>query len=338
MSILYSDDFPVVVIVFRVRGGGSVYLEGEPANRMYIEKRDLQQQVRELIDEGKLALDPEGRNAPALLSIEGGGGFYAALLKGQGHEEARERTSTQSMQPVVVYDEERQAIRLMEENRYHEFNELIDGYRRPTEEPGFTGFDGRTVHPISARTLPNEMRVHSRGRPGRDREKRTVVLLSRGATMADPWSLWEKHPKATAAKFLANALTAAHMNAAVYSYGRDARLVHSPDEVEPTDGENRLDAALREASLLNPERLILITDGKPVTVGGRDAAEECESVMDALNALGMRGVHVLALLLGRDTEMERYYSRLECTPGALVLPLKAGGDIVNTMHGLAAWL
>jgi hypothetical protein len=345
MSILFSDDYPVVVLAFRVRNRGSTWLDGIPSGRIYIEKRDMEQQVRELIEEGKLTLDPEGRRKPVLVAVRGSGGFYAAILEDPeaAEEEAelglleKTRPAQPCMQPVASYDEERNVIRLMEENRFYDFVELLEAYK-PMIDDDLTGFDGRSIHPMTTRTLVAEMKATGRGLgPRRDREARTLVLLDRSVSMAEPWSLWEQYPKIMVAKFLANAVAASHSNAAVYSFGETLRIEHSPDDAEPLDDETRLDAALRQVSLLEPERLVILTDGKPVHIDGVDTEEDCDEAVRLLDAFGRSGIQTMIFTLGQDREMEKFYGRLMHTPGTLVSPLGAGGDVVRMTRRLAEW-
>lgn len=344
MSILFSDEYPVVVLAFRVRNRGSTWLDGTPTGRIYVEKRDMAQQVRELIEDGKLTLDPEGRK-PVLVSVRGSGGFYAAILEDPEavEEEAQAsplgemRPAQPCMQPVISYDEERNVIRLIKENRFHDFVELLEAYKPMIEEDP-TGFDGRSIHPVTTRTLVTEMKAYSRRlRPRRGKDARTLVLLDRGASMADPCSLWEQYPKIKVARFLANAVAASHSNAAVYSFGGTLRMEYSPDDVEPLDEKTRLDAALRQVSLFEPERLVILTD-KPVYIDGVGTEEDCEKAVGLLDVLGGSGVQTLIITLGRDREMERFHRRLEHTPGTLVSPLSKGGDLVCTTHRLAEWI
>jgi len=322
MSILFSDEYPVVVLAFRVRNRGSTWLDGSPTGRIYIEKRDMEQQVRELIEDGKLTLDPEGRRKPVLVSVRGSGGFYAAILEDPEAEEAqvkqpgKMRPTQPSMQPVTSYDEERNMIRLIEENRFYDFVELLETYKPMIDEEDLTEFNGRSTHSMTTRTLVTEMKAYSKGhRPRMDREARTVVLLDRGVSMADPWSLWEQYPKIMVARFLANAVAASHSNAAVYSFGDNLRREHSPEGVEPLDEETRLDVALRHVSLLEPERLVILTDSKPVCIDGVDTDEDSEKAVGLLDALGRSGVQTLIFTLGQNSEMERFYARLGHTPG-----------------------
>lgn len=339
MSILFSDEYPVVVLAFRVRNQGSTWLDGSPTGRIYVEKHEMEQQVRELIEEGKLTLDPEGRRKPVFVSVRGSGGFYAAILEdpeaveeeAQARPPGEMRPAQPSMQPVISYDEERNVIRLMEENRFHDFVELLEAYK-PMIEEDLTGFDGRSIHPMSTRTLVTEMKAYSKRHGSRrDRGTRTVVLLDRGVSMAEPWSLWEQYPKIRVARFLANAVAASHSNAVVYSFGETLRREHSLDDLEP------LDAALRHVSLLEPERLVILTDSKPVYIDGVDTHEDCEKAVRLLDAFGRSGIQTLIFTLGQDREMETFYGRLEHTPGVLVSPLRIGGDVVRMMRRLAEW-
>jgi len=125
MSILFSDEYPVVVLAFRVRNHGSTWLDGSPAGRIYVEKHEMEQQVNDLIEEGRLTLDPEGARKPVLVSVRGSGGFYAAVLEDptatDGEHLEETRPAQPCMQPVTGYDEERHLIQLIEENRFYEF-------------------------------------------------------------------------------------------------------------------------------------------------------------------------------------------------------------------------
>ena len=346
MSILFSDKYPIVVLAFRVRNRGSTWLDGSPTGRIYVEKHEMEQQVRELIEDGKLTLDPEGRRRPVLVSVKGSGGFYAAILEDPEAAEGeaklglleKTRPAQPSMQPVTGYDEERKVIRLMGENKVYEFVELLEAYK-PTTEEDLIGFDRRSIHAVTKGAAVTEIKVHGRGlRPRRDREARTLVLLDRSVSMADPWSLWEQYPKIRVARFLANAVAASHSNATVYSFGGTLRMEHSPDDAEPLDEKTRLDAALRQVSLLEPERLVILTDRRPVHVDGVDTEEDCEEAVRLLDAYGRSGVQTLIFTLGQDGEMEKLYRRLTHTPGTHVSPLGAGGDVVRMMRRLAEWL
>jgi hypothetical protein len=341
MSVLFSDKYPVVVLAFRVRNRGSTWLDGSPTGRIYVEKHEMEQQVETMIEEGRLTLDPEGRRKPRLVSVRGSGGFYAAILEDpeavEGETQTRQPGSIHSpqpcMQPVTSYDEERNAIQLIEENRIYDFVELLKAYKPVTDEE-LGGFDGTTINPMTYMKQATWKREHERHIPRRGRDARTLVLLDRGISMADPCSLWEQYPKIKVARFLANTVAVTHPNITVYSFGESMRAEHSPDDVEPQAAETRLEKALRQVSLLQPERLVILTD-KPIYINGVDTGEKA---MASLEALGRSGAQTLIITLGRDREMKRLHSRLKHTPSILVSPLSMGGDLVCTMRRLAEWI
>lgn len=330
MSIIFSDEYPVVVLSFRVRNRGSTWLDGNPVGRIYVEKHEMEQQVTALIEEGRLTLDPEGTKKPALVSVAGSGGFYAAILEDPEAAEAEKSTPTPparpSMHPVTSYDEERHAIQLIKGNRYHEFVELLESYRLVIrEEPD--DLNRSPIHPVNPWRHAEERILHGGGATPKGRDSRTMVLIDRGAGMAEPWSLWEQHPKIVVARFLANAVTAIHPNTAVYSFGQTLRMERSPDDVEPLDAETRLDAALRHVPLAKPERLVILTNG--------EAYENRENTAGLLDSLSRSGVQTLYLSLGKNGDKEWLTSRLANNPDVIVSPLTNGGDVVRMMHGIA---
>lgn len=325
MSIIFSDEHPVVVLAFRVRSRGSTWLDGSPVGRIYVEKRDIKRQVWELIEAGRLTLDPEGKKRPLLVSVRGSGGFYAAILENPEVAYRRHTLETRLpqpyMQPVTGYDEERYVIQLIEENRFYDFVELLKAYK-PAGEEDLAVFGGGTSL-LTAVKLTAEAQEEAAGSKGR--EARTLVLMDRGVSMAEPWSLWEQYPKIVVARFLANAVTASHPNMAVYSFGQTLRMEHSPNDVKPQDAETRLDEALTHVSLMKPERLVIITGGE-----GCENRENAARLLDSLSRLGVQ-----TLLLSLDKHGERLTGRLADTPGVVVLPLTTGGDVVRMMHGIA---
>jgi hypothetical protein len=330
MSIIFSDEYPVVVLAFRVRNRGSTWLDGNPVGRIYVEKHEMEQQVKALIGEGRLTLDPEGTRKPVFVSVGGSGGFYAAILEDPQAAEAEQSTPTplarSSMQPVTSYDEERHVIQLIAGNRYHEFVELIEAYKPVIiEDPD--RLDGSPIQPVNPWRHAEEMILHGGGAIPKGRYSRTMVLIDRGADMAEPWSLWEQYPKIVVARFLANAVAVSHPNTAVYSFGQTLKMERSPDDVEPLDAETRLDAALRHVPLAKPERLVILTGG--------DGCENRENTAGLLDSLSRSGVQTLLLSLGKNGDREWLTSRLADIPGVTVLPLNIGGDVVRMMHGIA---
>ena len=345
MSILFSDEYPIVVLAFRVRNRGSTWLDGILTDRIYVEKHDMEQQVQDLIKGGRLTLDRKGEKKPILVSVKGSGGFYVAILEDPEavDDEVKEKhkgktlTAQPYMQPFTNYDEERNAIQLIEENRFLDFVELLEAYK-PKKEENLVVFDGSSIHPLSTRTLVSEMKVHGREVSSRrDKGLRTVILVDRRVSMAKPWSLWEQYTKIRVARFLANVVMTTHSNVAVYSYGNTLKMEHSLEDVEPSDEETRLDLALRKVSLFEPERLVILTDNKPVYIEGVETDEDCEKAIELLDAFGRSGVQTLIFTLGRNNEMEKFYNQLTHTLDILVVLLKTGGDLIRMMHRIAEW-
>ncbi|MFH2111569.1 MAG: hypothetical protein ABIJ47_09965 [Candidatus Bathyarchaeota archaeon] len=298
---------PKVSLAFRAVGGAAAYLDGKPTARIYVEKRDLKAQVEEYIAEGRLTLGEAER--PRLLEVDGGGGFYVALL-GDGAETKPTAVRRSSMHPVTVYDEERLILRLLKENRPHEFTELLRSYmkidrrrRRPT---------WRDFKPYSSSST-NEGRGPMRADDGR--RDRTVLLLNGRPAMGEPWSLWESYQKSQVAGFLAEALRSMYVNSSLIRYGE------SGSPAPPRGQEADIRRALKTAALANPERLVVITDKLDHEAAG------------LLDTLGHSGVRTLVINLGDEEQ--------PCTgePASVqVLRLRAGGDMANMMHGLAAWV
>jgi hypothetical protein len=156
--------------------------------------------------------------------------------------------------------------------------------------------------------------------------------------MANAWSLWEEYPKIRVGRFLTKVVDAVQFNSSLYSFGLDLRPEESADAINPEDKETRLELALKEATLLEPERLVVITDGKPVYSPGLDTEELCESAMEMLDAMSRSGVKILAALLGYDYDMVRFYQKLERNPSVTLVELAAGNDVLDMMHKLADWL
>lgn len=297
---------PKVSLAFRAVGGAPAYLDGKPTARIYVEKRDLGAQVEEYIAEGRLTLGEASR--PRLLEVDGGGGFYVALL-GDGAETKPKAVRVPSMHPVTVYDEERLMLRLLKENRPHEFTELLRSYMkvnrrrsRPTWRELSPGSTGSTVEG------EGPMRADD------GRRDRTVLLLSGRPAMGEPWSLWDSHRKDQVAGFLAEALKGMYVNSTLIRYSE------AGDPASRIEPEADLKGALSEAVILNPERLVVLTD--------------ClhSEALGLLDSLGRSGVRVLVIHIGDE----------ECpcagdTEAVQVLRLRVGGDLANMMRGLAAW-
>lgn len=288
-------DLPIVSLAFRAVGGAHAYLEGKPAPRIYIEKRDLRAQVQEYIAEGKLTLDPEGAKSPRLIDVEGRGGFYVALLD-DGEAPRGDLNEPPTMQPLTVFDEERHILRLIMEDRHQEFAELVGLY---------SGAPRRLSSPA-----------------------RTVVLLDRGSVMARPWGLWDDLQKIRVARFLAGSAAGLHVNSTLLSFGGAPRWEHSADHVTPDDAETVWGPALAEAALVDPEKLLAVSDGSALL----------PEPMGALADLAESGVQVqLIVVCGLDEEIGSR-GDADSAPGLRVSELRTGGDLVRMVKGLADWV
>ena len=348
-----SDDRRVYLACFEFEGearlGRGVYIDGAFTSRGFVaeDERGLRRRLKGLISEGRLTLDVEGRIRPTITSVERRGDIITVGLRGQPVERQRRsfvpyrmtRVRRQRMHPLLDHDIARRVREMFEKDQFYEFVELLESFSPLIEEREVTPFDGRTIHPVSTRTLLSEMIVYSKGlKPSHKREARTIILLDKSVSMANAWSLWEEYPKINVGRFLAKVVDAVQFNNTLCSFGVDLKPVETADVVQPEDEETRLDLSLKEAALLEPERLVVITDGKPVYSPGLDTEELCDSTMEMLDAMGRSGVRVLIVLLGYDYDMVRFYQRLERNSSVTLIELAAGSDVVDMMHRLADWL
>ena len=307
MSEAEGEWRPKVSLAFRAVGGAPAYLDGKPTARIYVEKRDLKAQVEEYIAEGRLTLKKALR--PRLLEVDGGGGFYVALL-GDGAETKPKAVRRPSMHPVTVYDEERLMLRLLKENQPQEFTELLRSYVKTDRKRSRS-----TWRELSPGSTSSTVEGEGPMRADDGRRDRTVLLLSGRPTMGEPWSLWESHRKDQVAGFLAEALRGMYVNSTLIRYAETG---------DPASGMEQgadLRGALSEVVILNPDRLVVLTD--------------ClhSEALELLDSLGRSGVQVLVIHLGDE----------ECpcvgdTAAVQVLGLRVGGDLANMMRGLAAWV
>jgi len=287
-------DPPMVSLAFRAMGGAHAYLEGKPASRIYIEKRVLRAQLQEYIAEGKLTLDPDGARSSWRIEVEGRGGFYVALLE-DGEVRHENVNEPPSMQPLTVFDEERHILRLITEDRHQEFAELAGLYSSAPRRQGSTD--------------------------------RTVVLLDRGSAMARPWGLWDELQKIRVARFLAVSAARLHVNSTLLSFGGTPRWEHSAEYVTPDDAEAVWGPALAEAALVDPEKLLAISDGSALS----------PEPMGTLADLAESGVQVqLIVVQGLDEIGSR--GDADSAPEFRVSELRTGGDLARMVKGLAEWV
>jgi len=344
-----SEDRRVHLARFELedRGGRGVYIDGAYTSRGFVSEGEgeLRRRIEGLIEDGRLTLDAEGALKPTISSVERRGDVITVRLRGPSVERRRliplglGRRREQRMHPVLDYDIAHRVREMLEKDRFYEFVELLESFVPLIEDREVTPFDGRTVHPVSTRTLLSEMTVYSKGLvPRHKREARTIILLDRSVSMANAWSLWEECEKIKVGRFLTKVVDAIQFNNALYSFGVDLRPEGSADAVEPGDEETRLDLALKEAALLEAERLVIITDGRPVYSPGLETEGPCDAAVEMLDAMSRSGVRVLIVLLGYDYDMVRFYQRLERNPSVTLIELAASSDVVEMMHKLADWL
>jgi hypothetical protein len=287
---------PMVSLAFRAVGGAAAFMDGRPADRVYVEKRDLKALVEEYIADGRLTLGEAVK--PRLLELDGGGGFYVALLGGAAKIREDHRPS---MHPVTVYDEERLILRLLKENRQQEFTEILRLYVKGNRRR--SGASWRELKPTHYKPTADDAR-----------QSRTVMLLDLHPSMAEPWSLWGEYQKDKVAGFLAEALGSMYANSTLIRYGEAGGVGSCGGQLADLKG------ALMETILFNPERIMVLTDRLD------------PEPMAALDTLGRSGVRALVIDLG---EGEHLYAG---DAGAVqVLRVRAGGDLANMMRCLAAW-
>ena len=228
----------------------------------------------------------------------------------------------------------------IESQRFLDFLDLLESVKPLSEERGITEFDGKTVHPISIRTLLSEFRIYSRGLVNRrKRECRTLILLDRSLSMVNPWSPWDEIPKIKLGQFLARVIQMLQFNNHLFSFGKDVREEEDPYTVRAVDEETRLDLALKEADLYNPEHLIIITDGRPIyskNVPLNQMSRECMHVLDTLSH---SGVTILVILLGREPEMLNFYETLGGSSGVSLLDLSVENHgLVKMVHTISRYI
>jgi len=200
-----SEDRRVYLARFEFEGqSGGVYLDGAYTTRGFVseDERELRRRLERLIEEGRLSLDAGGKNRPEIVSVDRRGDIITVKIRGRPVERAGlrlprlTRRERHRMHPVLDYDLARRVREMLERNQFYDFVELLESFTPLIEERGVTPFDGKTIHPISTRTILSEMNVYSKGlSPRHKREARTAILLDRSMSMANAWSLWEEYPR-----------------------------------------------------------------------------------------------------------------------------------------------
>lgn len=215
-------------------------------------------------------------------------------------------------------------IEIIKNRELWEFIKLLESFRPVSEEKGITEFDGKTIHPISMKTLLSEFKIYSRGLiKRRAKDGRTVILLDRSLSMGNNWSPLSDTSKIEIGRFLAWVIQNLHPNNHLFSFGRDIRDENDPYDIPAVDVETRLDKALREINLYNPEYLIIITDGRPIYSPKMPPKVIIERCIYTLDALSNSGVKILIVMLGHDPEMFTFYNLLKEAQNVTLVDLSA---------------
>jgi len=218
---------------------------------------------------------------PRLIEVRGGGGFYVALLD-DGNPPRAPAEEAPRMRALTAFDEERLMLRLMEEGRSRDFARLAGPPRRAAG--------------------------------------RTVVMLDRGRAMAEPWALWGEVTKHRAAAFIADAYLHVCRNPSLLSFASTPRWERGAARVAPDASEAALGPALAEACLVDPKRLVVVTDDgvkHPAPTG-------------LLEDLAESGVHITAIVVAGAGGPA--WPGWAPAPGVDLHELRTGGDLSRLAH------
>jgi len=341
-----SDDEDYYLVDFECRdlSGNlyNIYLGGKLLSRVFIRGRDLnklEDYVKNLIESGRLTIDHprlERRGEVVLSSIERIDKLVRVELRTDSVLEVEDVPL-----PPIILDVPRQSLvmvplstwsiseRVEECIRTGDFYgiiELLESVKPTVEERGITRFDGKTVHPISTRTLLSRMEIYSKGlRRVSKRECRTILLLDRSLSMGNSWSRWEEVPKIEVGRLLVEVIQALQPINHLFSFGSEIREEDGPRSITASDRETRLDLALKEVELYNPEKLVIITDGKPVYSPRKPLEDMCNECIYVLDALSRSGVNILIIMLGNDLDMFKFYRMLRENPRVTLIDLSSRG-------------
>ena len=330
-----------------------VYLNGSRLSRAFLSEEDLRElesKIINLINSGKLMINHrriETRGSITSISIKRAG----ELLKVELQTDSKLKKPKEKirplpyeidikMHPTLTWRISQKIKKLIEEDDPQEFINLLNSISPLVEERGITEFDGKTIHPISIKTILSRMEIYSKGLINKHkRESRTIILLDRSLSMANPWSPWDAIPKIRIGRFLVKVIQNLQYNNHLFSFGEYAREEADPLLVEAIDDETRLDLALKEVELYYPEKLVVITDGRPVysaDISFEKLSEECIYMLDSLSRSGVR---ILIIMLGRDPDLLKFYRMLEENDNVSLIHLSAEKhNLINLLHALSTYL
>ncbi|RJS85815.1 hypothetical protein CW702_00620 [Candidatus Bathyarchaeota archaeon] len=258
-----------------------------------------------------------------------------------GFKSLRTSTDTQlQIQPVSSWSMSLKIKEYVENREFREFIDLLETMKPLYEERGITEFDGKSIHPISTRTILSEFRIYSKGLlKKRRRDCRTLIFVDRSLSMSNPWSPWDELTKINIAQFLAKVIQQLHFNSHIFSFGENVLEEEDPYSISASDAETRLDLALKEADNYSPEFLVIITDGRPIysrSVPMEKMSRECIYLLDVLSR---SGVNILIAMLGRDPEMLTFYNELAYSPKVFLLDLSPQNyGLLKMMHTIAHYI
>ena len=341
-----SDDEDYYLVDFECRdlSGNlyNIYLGGKFLSRVSIRGRDLnklEDYVKNLIESGRLRIDHprlERKGEVVLSSIKRMNRLVRVELRTDSILEVEDvplppiilnvpRRSL-VMTPLSTWSISERVEECIRTGDFYGMIELLESVKPVVEERGITKFDGRTVHPISTRTLLSRMEIYSKGlRMVSGRECRTILLLDRSLSMGNPWSRWEEVPKIEVGRLMVEVIRALQPVNHIFSFGSDVREEDEPRSITASDRETRLDLALKEVELYNPEKLVIITDGKPVYSPRKPLEDMCNECIYMLDALSRSGVNILIIMLGNDIDMFKFYRMLKENPRVTLIDISSRG-------------
>ena len=339
-----SDDRKFFLVKF-LSPDGTVLLDGSPAHRLFSPTRDpdvVRRAVEQLVSSGRLLISRRGvPRKPENVEVRVVGETVEVTLTGgweipQPTETWRPRRHR--MRPLTNLELSSMLASYIAGWKLQEFLSLLEEVTPPSSERCITEFDGKTVHPISSRTLLTELRLYSKGVKRAFREHpRTVVLVDRSLSMGNLWSRWREIKKIRVASFIAAAVQRMEPNTLVFSFASTVEPVEDVENIEAVEPETRLDVALREVIPHLPERLVVLTDGKPVyseNVPWRRMSVECVQMLETLSNSGVR---TLIAMLGTDEDMREFYGRLSDVKNTTLISLPDDVATYQMILKLMAW-
>mgnify|MGYP000064708520 CR=1 FL=1 len=339
-----SDDRKFYLVKF-VSPDGVVLLDGSHAYRLFSPTPDpekIRGHVERLIASGRLIVARgDDHRRPTEVEVRTvGDTVEVRLTGGWGAHTIREKHTPRKirMRPMTNLELSSMLASHISGWKIQEFLNLLEEATPPSSERCITEFDGKTVHPISMKTLLTELRLYSKGiRRVFKEHPRTIILLDRSLSMGNLWSRWREIKKVRVASFIAAAIQSIEPNTLVFSFASTVEPIEDLKGVETVEAETRLDVALREVIPHTPERLVVLTDGKPVyseSVPWRSMSEDCIRMLETLSNSGVR---TLIAMLGTDEDMKEFYGRLRNVRNTTLMELPDDASTYQMILKLMTW-